>query len=120
MTEFSEHARDDREATVLPFPKMPTPENHDQRSEDLRSVLGDVLREERKQQERTLAEVAADAAVSVAYLSEVERGRKDISSELLDAVTGALELPLATALERCVKRLDARAKGNVSFQLCAA
>jgi len=71
----------------------------------LRDVLGDVLREERQRQERTLADVAADAAVSLPYLSEVERGRKEVSSDLLDAIGTALELPLIEILERAAERL---------------
>lgn len=84
----------------------------------LRDVVGAVLRDERHSQERTLADVAAAAAVSLAYLSEVERGRKEISSDLLDAVGDALELPLVEILERCVERL--RVQGTASFQLRAA
>jgi transcriptional regulator with XRE-family HTH domain len=52
----------------------------------LRSVLGDVLRRTRRRQHRTLADVAAAARVSVPYLSEVERGRKEVSSEVLAAI----------------------------------
>jgi hypothetical protein len=84
----------------------------------LRHVVGAVLRDERHSQERTLADVAAAAAVSLAYLSEIERGRKEVSSDLLDAVGGALELPLVEILERCVERL--RVQGTASFQLRAA
>ena len=79
--------------------------DHDDELPLLRDVLGDVLREERRRQERTLAEVAADAAVSLPYLSEVERGRKEVSSDLLDAIGTALELPLVEILERAAERL---------------
>jgi len=56
----------------------------------LRHLLGDALR-----QGRTLREVSAVARVSLGYLSEVERGQKEASSELLAAICGALETPLS-------------------------
>lgn len=60
----------------------------------LREVVGDVLRRARTEQGRTLREVSDSARVSLGYLSEVERGRKEASSELLNAICGALEVPL--------------------------
>ncbi|TWS22449.1 helix-turn-helix transcriptional regulator [Tsukamurella sputi] len=56
----------------------------------LREVFGRVLRQERTRQGRTLAEVAREAGVSTQYLSEVERGRKEASSEVLASVCDAL------------------------------
>jgi len=76
----------------------------------LREVLGEVLREERVDQGRTLAEVAAAAHVSLPYLSEVERGRKEPSSDIVAAVARALELPLPEVLERSAGRLRAGAQ----------
>jgi ribosome-binding protein aMBF1 (putative translation factor) len=104
-------------ADVLAFP---TDRRSDRRSEPatLRTVVGDVLRAERHTQDRTLADVARRAAVSLSYLSEVERGRKEISSDLLVAVGDALDLTLVEVLERCVDRL--RAQGGSSIQLRAA
>ena len=64
----------------------------------LRRELGDVLREQRQAQGRTLREVSAAASVSLGYLSEVERGEKEASSELLASICGALELPLSQVL----------------------
>lgn len=64
----------------------------------LREVIGDVLRRARVEQGRTLREVSDDARVSLGYLSEVERGRKEASSELLSAICGALEVPLSRVL----------------------
>jgi transcriptional regulator with XRE-family HTH domain len=61
----------------------------------LRQLLGDVLRRLRIRQGRTLREVSASARVSLGYLSEVERGRKEASSELLAAICAALETPLS-------------------------
>ena len=56
----------------------------------VREVIGDVLREARTTQGRTLREVSDSARVSLGYLSEVERGRKEPSSELLNAICDAL------------------------------
>jgi transcriptional regulator with XRE-family HTH domain len=64
----------------------------------LREVIGDVLRQARTEQGRTLREVSDDARVSLGYLSEVERGRKEASSELLSAICGALEVPMSRVL----------------------
>lgn len=64
----------------------------------LREVIGDVLRRARTSQGRTLREVSNSARVSLGYLSEVERGRKEPSSELLSAICTALEVPMSRVL----------------------
>ncbi|MEU8252677.1 helix-turn-helix transcriptional regulator [Micromonospora inaquosa] len=64
----------------------------------LRRVIGGVLRRHRQRQGRTLREVAESADVSVPYLSEVERGRKEASSEVLAAICRALGISLADLL----------------------
>ncbi|HYN28988.1 MAG TPA: helix-turn-helix transcriptional regulator [Dermatophilaceae bacterium] len=64
----------------------------------LREELGEVLREHRRTQGRTLREVSAAASVSLGYLSEIERGAKEASSELLASVCGALGVPLSSVL----------------------
>ncbi len=64
----------------------------------LRHLLGDVLRRLRLRQGRTLREVSAAARVSLGYLSEVERGQKEASSELLAAICSALNTPLSHVL----------------------
>jgi len=64
----------------------------------LRHLLGDALRRLRLRQGRTLREVSAAARVSLGYLSEVERGRKEASSELLASICGALGAPLSQLL----------------------
>jgi transcriptional regulator with XRE-family HTH domain len=64
----------------------------------LRHLLGDVLRRLRQRQGRTLREVSAAARVSLGYLSEVERGQKEASSELLAAICTALNTPLSHVL----------------------
>lgn len=61
----------------------------------LRHLLGDALRRLRLRQGRTLREVSAEARVSLGYLSEVERGQKEASSELLSAICTALNTPLS-------------------------
>ncbi len=60
----------------------------------LRSLIGAALRRTRQEQQRTLADVADTAGVSVPYLSEIERGRKEPSSEVLGAVCDALRIEL--------------------------
>ncbi len=64
----------------------------------LRTVLGDVLRRTRLEQGRTLADVARAAKVSMPYLSEVERGRKEASSEVLASICDALRIELLDVL----------------------
>ena len=71
----------------------------------LREVIGDVLRRARVSQGRTLREVSDSARVSLGYLSEVERGRKEASSELLSAICGALEVPLSRVLSDAGEKL---------------
>ena len=63
-----------------------------------RRLLGDVLRRHRQRQGRTLRDVAAAARISLGYLSEVERGRKEASSELLASLCEALNVSLADVL----------------------
>jgi len=77
----------------------------------LRTVVGATLRRRRQSQARTLREVADAAGVSLTYLSEVERGRKEPSSEVLEAVCAALGLVLADLLFEVAEelvRLEAR------------
>lgn len=64
----------------------------------LRRELGDVLRHQRQAQGRTLRDVSAAAKVSLGYLSEIERGEKEASSELLAAICAALGLQLSETL----------------------
>lgn len=63
-----------------------------------RHIVGDVLRRERLGQQRTLKDVAEEARISMPYLSEIERGRKEPSSEVLAAAAHALGLSLADLL----------------------
>jgi transcriptional regulator with XRE-family HTH domain len=64
----------------------------------VRRLLGDVLRQERLRQGRTLRDVSSRARVSLGYISEVERGQKEASSECLAAICGALDVPLSAVL----------------------
>ena len=71
----------------------------------LRHELGEVLRERRQEQGRTLRDVAAAGAVSLGYLSEVERGVKEASSELLGAICDALDIPMSVVLDDVSRRV---------------
>ena len=64
----------------------------------LREIIGAELRKRRQEQGRALREVSGDAKVSLGYLSEVERGQKEASSELLIAICQALAAPLSEVL----------------------
>jgi transcriptional regulator with XRE-family HTH domain len=80
----------------------------------VRELIGESLREARTDQGRTLREVSKAARVSLGYLSEVERGQKEASSELLASICGALDLPLSVVLNvtsekmAAVERVDSR------------
>src|SRR5690606_21801688 len=71
----------------------------------LRREIGDVLREARQRQGRTLREVSSAARVSLGYLSEVERGQKEASSELLASICEALNIPLSFVLRAVSDRV---------------
>ena len=73
-----------------------------------REVLGRRLRALRADRDETLARTAERAGISPQYLSEIERGRKDASSEMIAAVIGALESSLADVLVRVAGELDSR------------
>ncbi|MFI7322561.1 helix-turn-helix domain-containing protein [Streptomyces venezuelae] len=90
-----------RPVKAAPNPARPTGEK-----EPLwRDVVGDVLRSERLAQERTLKDVADAARISMPYLSELERGRKEASSEVLAAAARALGLGLPDLLSLAQTRL---------------
>jgi transcriptional regulator with XRE-family HTH domain len=89
---------------LVAFPSRPEPERA--KPEPLwREAVGHELREERRTSGRTLADVAQDAGMSTQYLSEIERGRKEPSSEMLGAVAGALGLRLVDLTTRVSERL---------------
>jgi transcriptional regulator with XRE-family HTH domain len=72
----------------------------------LRTLLGDALRETRLRQHRTLREVSSAARVSLGYLSEVERGQKEASSELLASICRALGVRLSDVLRDVSEELS--------------
>ncbi|MEU2225988.1 helix-turn-helix transcriptional regulator [Streptomyces sp. NPDC018347] len=74
-----------------------------------RDLIGEVLRRERRTQGRTLKDVAETARISLPYLSEIERGRKEASSEVLAAAAHALGLGLGDLLSRAHGELARRA-----------
>jgi transcriptional regulator with XRE-family HTH domain len=72
----------------------------------LRRLLGDVLRRQRQRQGRTLREVSAAARVSLGYLSEVERGQKEASSELLASICDALGVRMSELMSEVSDELE--------------
>ncbi|WP_145499889.1 RodZ family helix-turn-helix domain-containing protein [Streptomyces sp. CFMR 7] len=91
--------RETNRADVIPLRPLPAPPGPAPSREPLwRDLVGEALRRERRSQGRTLKDVAAAARISMPYLSEVERGRKEASSEVLAAAARALGLTLADLL----------------------
>jgi|SRR5680860_53135 transcriptional regulator with XRE-family HTH domain len=72
-----------------------------------RASLGDVLRAERMRQGMTLRELSSSARVSLGYISEIERGQKEASSELLAALCAALDVPLSGVLREVSDYVEA-------------
>ncbi|MEU1017440.1 helix-turn-helix transcriptional regulator [Streptomyces sp. NPDC005900] len=99
----SQERRKPNEARVIPLRPV-----EERPKEPLwRDVVGDVLRRERLAQERTLKDVADAAQISMPYLSELERGRKEGSSEVLAAAAHALGLGLSDLLSLAHRQLTA-------------
>jgi len=71
----------------------------------VRQEIGDVLRDFRLQKGRTLRQVASKASVALGYLSEVERGQKEASSEILASVAEALDTPISVIMREVGDRL---------------
>jgi transcriptional regulator with XRE-family HTH domain len=71
----------------------------------VRQEIGDVLRDFRLQKGRTLRQVASKASVALGYLSEVERGQKEASSEILASVAGALDTPISVIMREVGDRI---------------
>ena len=71
----------------------------------VRQEIGDVLRDFRLQKGRTLRQVAGRASVALGYLSEVERGQKEASSEILASVADALDTPISVIMREVGDRL---------------
>ena len=103
-TTIGPEGREPRPATpAAALPRRPRPL--------LRTMLGDVLRRTRREQGRTLADVARAAKVSMPYLSEVERGRKEASSEVLAAICDALRIELSDLLAEVGQRSGGPPRG---------
>ncbi len=102
---------------VVAFPSRPQPDRAPAPEPLWREAVGHELREERRTAERTLADVAEQAGVSTQYLSEVERGLKEPSSEVLGAVAGALGLRLVDLTTRVSRRLST---AGISGPVCLA
>jgi len=73
----------------------------------VRELIGESLREERVAQGKTLREISKAARVSLGYLSEVERGQKEASSELLASICAALDAPLSVILNMVSEKMQA-------------
>ncbi|WP_367343031.1 helix-turn-helix domain-containing protein [Propionibacterium sp.] len=71
----------------------------------LRVLLGQTLRDQRIHDRRTLRDVSLAARVSLGYLSEVERGQKEASSELLFSICQALNVPLSEILREVSEKM---------------
>lgn len=117
--------RETNRADVIPLRPFPAPPGPAPSREPLwRDLVGEALRRERRSQGRTLKDVAAAARISMPYLSEVERGRKEASSEVLAAAARALGLTLADLLALAqgeLIRLSAarsRSTGHPGRQVC--
>ncbi len=82
--------------TTVRYPKKPV---------ILRQVIGEELRRRRVEQKRTLRQVSNLAQVSLGYLSEVERGQKEASSELLASISNALDTPLSELMAGVAKEV---------------
>ncbi|HEX5332437.1 MAG TPA: helix-turn-helix transcriptional regulator [Cellulomonas sp.] len=90
----------------------------------LRREIGDVLRDARQRQRRTLREVSSAARVSLGYLSEVERGQKEASSELLGSICDALDVPMSLVLREVSDRIAVAERllipDTIPFELTAS
>ena len=72
----------------------------------VRHEIGEVLRDFRQQKGRTLRQVASRASVALGYLSEVERGQKEASSEILASVAEALDVPISIIMREVGDRIS--------------
>ncbi|GAA5203733.1 MULTISPECIES: helix-turn-helix domain-containing protein [Microbacterium] len=72
----------------------------------VRQEIGEVLRDLRQQKGRTLRQVASRASVALGYLSEVERGQKEASSEILASVAEALDVPISMIMREVGDRIS--------------
>lgn len=104
----------DNVTQLRPRPERPAPEPL------WREALGEQLRAERVRREERILDVAERAGVAPQYLSELERGRKDPSSEVLSAVSGALGLSVLELTRRAGQRLAAAPAQGLHGPVCLA
>ena len=90
---------------INPTPQQVAPVVEEAKTVPLRQAIGEVLRDVRQRQGRTLREVSQSARVSLDYLSEVERGQKEASSELLAWICQALDIPMYQMLREVADRM---------------
>lgn len=98
---------------------LPHPPASDEREALWREVLGRRLRALRIRRGATLADVAARAGIAPQYLSEVERGHKDASSEMVAAIAGALGVTLLDLTVQVARSLEADRAGTIVLDLAA-
>ena len=98
------------QAGVIPFDRARLARTHQRTTRPilLRAILGETIRDCRVEQGRTLREVAQDAQMSLGYLSEIERGQKEASSELLASIAEALDVPLSDIVAEVAERIAER------------
>ena len=103
---------------VLPLSRTPW-KAHPEPEPLWREALGRQLRTERAARGERIADVARRAGVAPQYLSEVERGRKDPSSEVLSALAGAVDLTVRELTRRAGVHLSARSAGRIQLSFAA-
>ena len=79
-----------------------------------RRLLGEVLRARRLEQGRSLRDLCSDASISLGYMSEIERGRKEASSELLSSICAALDAPLSEILSEVADAVAIEEARNIA------
>ena len=109
-------------ADLVPFPRTPRPARPRPGDPEplWRHLLGDQLRRRRHRRDETLTETAANAGVSPQYLSEVERGLKEPSSEMIAAIAGALDTSLIELTSAVADELRQTTPAPASAALSAA
>lgn len=101
----------DNVVSLRQFPGKDAPESR------WRVVVGEELRAERQRRSERIADVASRAGISPQYLSEVERGVKDASSEVLSAITGFLDLRVADLAQRVSHRLRSSSTADAAVRI---
>ncbi|WKD57496.1 Transcriptional regulator ClgR [Corynebacterium capitovis DSM 44611] len=91
---------------LAPYERAAAPRRHDHREPLLREALGMSLRSFRADKGTSLRSLAAQSRVSPGYLSELERGRKEVSSELLQSICSALETTVAEVMLEAVANMS--------------